>query len=217
MHAILGRLAAGTLGLAALLALTACKTPRGMYGHRPEELWVLPCADADCEVPTSSYAGEPIVLKAFENLGFVPVGAHFLGAEPADQSMTQSYAPAQDLAPAIYSAVFRGLRRAKFPVWQDRVACAQDVVAPPGTERFVVVSGIIEELELDTFAPALDLHEAARARVRFVVHSTDGSQVRNFQVEAAAKIARGAGDVLEALGLRIARKLAEVINGGLRA
>jgi hypothetical protein len=199
--------------LAALVLATGCATPLGMYGHRPEELWRLP-AGAPPAPPASSYRGDPIVLKRFDDESLVPIGAHFLGEEPGSDSMSQSYAPGTDLAPILFDATYAALARSRYPVWKDYLPSAEIRRGPPGAARYVVVRGLVEELEVSTFEdPVLD--DAARAVIAFTVLDHAGASKKSFKVAARVRIHRGSGDVIAALGRRVAFDLANAFNAGL--
>ena len=95
--------------LATLMA-SACETPVGLYGHKPEALWLLPTGPFGVELPRTAYTGGPIVLKRFENASLSPVGGHFVGDEPGPESMSQVYAPGMNLAPYLFEATYSSLR-----------------------------------------------------------------------------------------------------------
>jgi hypothetical protein len=67
----------------------------------------------------------------------------------------------------------------------------------------------------DKVASTAQVHEAASAKLSFVVLDKNLQETKHFAVEASVKIGRGQGDVLEALGEKIAERLAAEINGGL--
>jgi hypothetical protein len=206
--------------LAALALATGCAAPLGMYGHHPEELWRLP-AGAPAAPPAPSYRGDPIVLKCFDDESLVPVGAHFVGAEPGAESMSQAYAPVVALAPVLFDATYAALARSRYPVWKDYLPSPEIRRGPPGAARYVVVRGVVKELEVSTFeSPAPDggpgaVDDAARAVIAFTVLDDAGASKKTFTVAARARIHRGSGDVLAALGRRVAIDLANTFNAGL--
>ena len=206
-----------TIFVLAAAGVAACTTPIGMYGHRPAELWTLPSETPPRPTARCAYQGPPIVLKRLENSSLAPVGAHFVGAWPAANSMLQAYAPAGDLAVPIFEAAYASLRAARFPVWKDYTPSSELRRAPPGSADFIVVHGVVEELEVSTFDVPDQLRpdEAARAKITLTIADPEGKIKKRFVVEPRVRLRRGMGDVLVALGQRVAQQIAEVFNAGL--
>lgn len=195
-----------TAALYLTASLCGCAVSTGMYGHKPEELWRHPKARVAVDVAPCAPGGQAVVLKRFENRSLVPVGAFYVGDEPSFESMRQSYAPAVDLAPILFEATFAKLRSAKCSVWKDYLPSPENLQGPPGVAGFAVLHGVVEELEIATFQTP-EVEDAARVRIAFALYGRQGEPPRRFEVEAKARIARGAGDVLDAVGQRVAEQL----------
>lgn len=200
--------------LVSLLLVMGCATPIGMYGHNPEVLWLMKTEEPNIEIPRYSGDGTAVVIKRFENASLVPIGGHFIGEEPCSGCIAQSYAPYGDISPAIYEATVNILRANGYPVWKDYLCDPMAIAGPIGYKSFLVYHGVIRELEIDTFQDKGPLDEAARTVIDFEVLSSDSRKLSTFQITAKVRIRRGSGDVLEALGFRVARELAVKLNAG---
>jgi len=190
-------LALGIFGL----CLVGCATPIGMYGHDPGFLWRLSASPAEVTVPRCT--AETLVVKFFESEALVPVGAHFVGAEPQAESMTQSYAPKGDLILPLFEATAAKLRVAGCTVWEDYAPSREMIERPPRTTSFLVVHGTVRVLEVSSFYNET-LDDAARVKIDFNLIDPGGAPVRAFTVDTSVRIHRGAGDLLVALGQRVA-------------
>jgi len=186
-----------------------------MYGHEPEGLWKLPTVLPDLLLVPAGTGPGVLVMKRFENNTSNPLGAHFVGERPGFDRMAQAYASPIDLSAPLFEATFRALRGSEYPVWKDYVPAPGWIDGPPGVEEYRVLHGVLEALEVDTFRREGHLDEAARAELACVVYAPDGVETSRFNLSAQVRIRRGAGDVLDALGQRLAQALSERIRGGL--
>jgi hypothetical protein len=206
-----------------LAGALACSVPVGMYGHDPRALWSAPITDAPGPLPPARYAGVPIVMKRFQNLARVPVGAHFVldreakggsseaGKEVEADSIAQGYAPSTDLSLAVFESVYLCLSTAGYPVWKDYRPSETLLQGPPGAEAFVVLVGTVSELEVDTFA-ADRLYEAARLVLDLRLVDAAGAELGSWRVEKIARLARGQSDLLQLTGELVADEIAQRIE-----
>lgn len=204
---------AGVLATILLGGLASCVTPIGMYGHRPEVLWMMKRSPAAAAIPAPRATDHAIVLKRFENRSRNPVGGHFIGKWPTSESIAQGYAAATDLSLPIYEAAYSALTRARYQVWKDYTVHG-GINPPPDAADYTIVQGFLLHLEVHTFGLARRVDEAARARLKFFVRNNKGQLIDEFKLEAKVRIRHGKGDLLARLGDEVAVALARRLNKG---
>jgi len=193
------------------MALSGCAVPLGPYGQRPETLVALPRESAPAAIRPCPTAGDALVVKRFESRTLSPVGAFFASPKPTLDIMAQTYAADGDLELALFESTVDALQSAGCVTWKDYAAHPESRKGPPRTTDYVVLHAVVEELEIDTFG-ASQPQDAARARIAFVVHDVDGDVLRHFEVNAVVRIARAEGDVLHALGRKVAAQIVNALH-----
>lgn len=192
-------------------ALPCCAVPLGPYGQRPEALLALSRESAPPAIPACPSGGDALVLKRFESRALSPVGAFFASPEPGE-IMAQTYASEGDLELFLFESTVEALRSAGCATWKDHAAHPEARKGPPRVSEYVVLHTIVEELEIDTFGASAP-EDAARARLTFVVYDVDGSVLRTFEGDAAVRVPRGEGDLLRALGRKVAAQIVQTLHG----
>lgn len=196
---------------ALLLALSGCTVPRGPYGQQPETLWALARESGTSPLPPCPSGSDALVVKRFESRALSPVGGFFASRKPTSAHMAQTYAAEGDLEVALFESTVDGLRAAGCVAWKDYAAHPEARKGPPRTADYQVLHAVVEELEIDTFGAA-PTEDAARARVAFVAYDVDGEVLRRFEVNAVVRIARGEGDLLHALGRKVAAQIVTTLH-----
>jgi hypothetical protein len=189
-----------------------CAVPKGPYGLHPEMLVDLPRERAASPLPPCPTSGDALVMKRFESQALSPVGALFRSPDDDLEIMAQTYASDGDLSLVLFEATVEALRSAGCVTWRDYAAHPEAQKGPPRTTDYVVLSGVVQELEIDTFGVAKP-EDAARTHLRFVVHDVTGEVLQPFEVNAEVRIARGDGDLLRALGRKVAAQIIRATRG----
>jgi hypothetical protein len=200
------------LALTLSLASSACAVPLGPYGLRPEALFNHPREAADSAIPACPAGGAALVIKRFDSRALTPVGAFFYSTKGDLERMAQTYAPEGELEVPLFESTVDALRSAGCVAWKDYSAQPEALRGPPGASEYIVVHAVVEELEIDTFGAAQP-EDAARTRITFAVQKGDGKPLPGFEVNTGVRIARSDGDVLRALGRKVAAQIVIALQG----
>jgi hypothetical protein len=196
----------------------------GPVGHDPNRLYRLPCSDLVPFRVDHPEQRSVVVLKRFQNFYPNPIGANYMvsgdsNCEEKDDELTsgsisQIYSASDDLAATLFEETFNWLRMSGYRVWKDYMPSSTIIQGPPQVDDYVVLSGVVSYLELDTFSSS-DINEAVAVRIEFSSYDPDGRELEKWTVTSEAKILRGENtDVLHSLAQKIGLELAQTIDSG---